>query len=291
MIDNILDLIKAATSASSSGAVDVNAVIENCHPLGMLEESVMKSILAFENLGEDFHALYRTVLVDTPVGRYFTQFLTEIAEEKAASDIDHVRATFAEIPMPIIENSIKKYYLEDFHRFCVEECGGETAEIMGEVLATRADILAVNITVNSLHTDFSRVRWVFRYLATAAVACVPSLQALSPLQDAGAARARLNVDFTLPHARCVLDSCVTSPPSAGQHSHHPLLPLPLHRAPVPRGRRASVRRRGRGRRRQGAAGCLPRVRGAVELRADGRGAFQTSSLQGLHICVANPCLR
>jgi len=162
MIDNILDLIKAATSASSSGAVDVNAVIENCHPLGMLEESVMKSILAFENLGEDFHALYRTVLVDTPVGRYFTQFLTEIAEEKAASDIDHVRATFAEIPMPIIENSIKKYYLEDFHRFCVEECGGETAEIMGEVLATRADILAVNITVNSLHTDFSRVGWVGR---------------------------------------------------------------------------------------------------------------------------------
>lgn len=34
MIDNILDLIKAATS---SQRVDMEAVVENCHPLGMLE--------------------------------------------------------------------------------------------------------------------------------------------------------------------------------------------------------------------------------------------------------------
>jgi hypothetical protein len=44
--------------------------------------------------GEDFHALYRTVLVDTPVGKYFTQFLQGIAAEKSAADPDHVRATF-----------------------------------------------------------------------------------------------------------------------------------------------------------------------------------------------------
>ena len=65
MIDNILDLIKAATSSQT---VDAQAVVSGCHPLGLLDESVMKSILAFEDLGEDFHALYRTVLVDTPVG-------------------------------------------------------------------------------------------------------------------------------------------------------------------------------------------------------------------------------
>jgi vacuolar-type H+-ATPase subunit C/Vma6 len=34
MIDNILDLVKAATSSQS---VDMEAVVENCHPLGMLE--------------------------------------------------------------------------------------------------------------------------------------------------------------------------------------------------------------------------------------------------------------
>ncbi|RYE85040.1 MAG: hypothetical protein EOO65_01150 [Methanosarcinales archaeon] len=107
--------------------------------------------------GEGFHALYRTVLVDTPVGKYFTQFLQEITEKEAAADIDHVRATFTEIPMTIIENSVKKFYLEDFYYFCAE-VGTETADLMCELLAQRADVLAINITMNSLHGDLSRVR-------------------------------------------------------------------------------------------------------------------------------------
>ena len=48
MIDNILDLIKAATSSQS---VDMEAVVEHCHPLGLLDPSVMKTILAYEDLG------------------------------------------------------------------------------------------------------------------------------------------------------------------------------------------------------------------------------------------------
>jgi V-type H+-transporting ATPase subunit d len=152
MIDNILDLIKAATSAQT---VDMETVVENCHPLGMLEPSVMKSILAYDDLGEDFHALYRTVLVDTPVGKYFTLFLQEVADEKAASDSDSARATFTEIPMTIIENAVKKFYLEDFAAFCAS-IGGETGVVMGEILATRADILTINITYNSLASDLTR---------------------------------------------------------------------------------------------------------------------------------------
>lgn len=131
--------------------------MEGCHPLGMLEPSVMKSILAYEDLGEDFHALYRTVLVDTPVGPYFTQFLQEVADEKAAADADHVRATFAEIPMTIIEHSIKKFYLEDFHRFCAG-LGGETAAVMCDVLATRADLLTIHVTYNSLASEAARAQ-------------------------------------------------------------------------------------------------------------------------------------
>jgi V-type H+-transporting ATPase subunit d len=117
VIDNILDLIKAATSSQS---VDIEAVVEGCHPLGMLEPSTMKSILAYDNLGEEFHALYRTILVDTPVGKYFTSFIQEQVDEKAAMDPDSVRGVFAEIPMTLIENSVKKLYLEDFNRFCLD---------------------------------------------------------------------------------------------------------------------------------------------------------------------------
>ena len=145
IIDNILDLIKAATSSST---VDMSAVVENCHPLGMLEPAVMKSILAFEDLAEDFPSLYRAILVDTPVGHYFTQFMQDVMDEKAASDPDSVRSTFSDIPMTIIENSVKKLYLEDFNHFCRHIIGGDTGEIMGELLDTRADILSINITYN-----------------------------------------------------------------------------------------------------------------------------------------------
>jgi V-type H+-transporting ATPase subunit d len=114
IIDNILDLIKAATSSATA---DLKAVIENCHPLGLLEPAVMKSILAFEDLAEDFPALYRAILVDTPVGPYFTQFLEGMLDEKAANDPDSVRSTFSEIPMTLIENSIKKLYLDQVRAY------------------------------------------------------------------------------------------------------------------------------------------------------------------------------
>jgi hypothetical protein len=56
MIDNILDLIKAATSvgtATGAGAtIDVSEVVANLHPLGLLDAGTMKTILAFTNLGE-----------------------------------------------------------------------------------------------------------------------------------------------------------------------------------------------------------------------------------------------
>lgn len=156
VIDNVLDVIKAAVSSSQHSAtaggsrVDVESLFESCHPLGLLDEGVMKSIIAYEDLGEDFFSLYRTVLVDTPVGKYFTAFLQEIADEKSAGDIESVRAAFADIPFTLLETGVKRLYLEDFYRFCKDEAGGDTGEVMGELLATRADAMTVNIAYNSL---------------------------------------------------------------------------------------------------------------------------------------------
>lgn len=101
--------------------------------------------------------MYRTILVDTPVGKYFTQFLEDSMDQKAASDPDSVRSTFMEIPLTLIENSVKKFYLEDFYRFVTEDLGGETGARMGEILSLRADLLTINITYNSLTADLSRL--------------------------------------------------------------------------------------------------------------------------------------
>ena len=45
---------------------------------------------------------------------------------------------FSEMEIEIIRNTLYKAYLEDFYRFCVEELGGTTAEVMGELLEVRA---------------------------------------------------------------------------------------------------------------------------------------------------------
>ncbi len=76
--------------------------------------------------------------------------------------------------MPLIENSVKKYYLEDFHAFCAG-LGGETAEVMCALLAARADVTSINITVNSLHTDFSRAN-----IRTTRASLFPSIGRLYP---------------------------------------------------------------------------------------------------------------
>jgi len=147
MIDNVMLLLKGTISGR-----DVAELIEQCHPLGMFRQSTMRSIPTFENSPKGYADLYQTVLVDTPVGPYFSQFLRESSETlTAASD---VRNVLEEVEMEIIKNSLMKLYLEDFYRFCMS-VGDDTAVIMGEILKARADQRAINITLNSFGTPLN----------------------------------------------------------------------------------------------------------------------------------------
>jgi hypothetical protein len=110
-------------------------------------------------------------------------------------------------------------------------------------LAARADTTSINITVNSLHTDFSRVRG--RGDATR-----------------GWRLARAPSPATPP------------PPAAGQHPHDARLALSLHRPPLPGGRRAPRRRRGRGYDRSHPRRLRARLRRALERRAERRARQQ-----------------
>lgn len=145
MIENVMLLLKGALSGR-----DINELIEQCHPLGMFKESTMRSIPTFENSARGYADLYQTVLVDTPVGPYFALFLQESAEHRGGD----ARNVLEEVEIEIIKSSLIKYWLEDFSHF-VEKLGGETAEIMGELLKVRADTNAINITLNSFGTPLN----------------------------------------------------------------------------------------------------------------------------------------
>lgn len=142
MIENVMLLLKGALSGR-----EINELIAQCHPLGMFKESTMRSIPTFENSPKGYSDLYQTVLVDTPVGPYFAMFLQESAEHDS-------RNVLEEVEIEIIKSSLIKYWLEDFYHF-VEKLGGETAEIMGDLLKVRADTNAINITLNSFGTPLN----------------------------------------------------------------------------------------------------------------------------------------
>lgn len=145
MIENVMLLLKGALSGR-----DINELLEQCHPLGMFKESTMRSIPTFENSSKGYSDLYQTVLVDTPVGPYFAKFLQESAQHRGSN----ARHVLEEVEIEIIKSSLIKYWLEDLYGF-VMSLGGDTAEIMGELLRVRADTNAINITLNSFGTPLN----------------------------------------------------------------------------------------------------------------------------------------
>jgi len=60
-----------------------------------------------------------------------------------------------EMNIELIRNTLYKAYLEDFYKFG-QWLGGETAEVMAEILKFEADRRAINITMNSFGTELSK---------------------------------------------------------------------------------------------------------------------------------------
>lgn len=147
MIENVMLLLRGTLSGRN-----VNELMAQCHPLGMFKESTMRNIPSFEASPRGYAELYETVLVDTPVGVYFQQYLDQSSSRVAAAS--EVRNILEEVQIEILKNSLLKLYLEDFYRVC-EELGGETAEIMCGLLRARADRNAINITLNSFGTPLN----------------------------------------------------------------------------------------------------------------------------------------
>lgn len=130
MIDNIILIITGTLHDR-----DTEHLIEKCHPLGMFD--AMGTLCVAQSPAD----LYKTVLVDTPLGPYFQQCLV-------LEDLD-------EVNIEIIRNTLYKAYLEDFYDFCMK-LGGSTAEVMGELLGLEADRRTINITINAFEMSLPK---------------------------------------------------------------------------------------------------------------------------------------
>ena len=148
MIDNVMLILKATLNNPN---VDIMSLVKQANPLGLFEDSVLKSICAFENSEKGYAELYQSVLVDTPIGPYFAQFLADESNNKTNHGAGEVQSMLSELPTTKLENALRKYYLEDFAKFC-EYLEGGTAEQMRTLIMARADAAVINITLNSFGT-------------------------------------------------------------------------------------------------------------------------------------------
>eukprot|EP00455_Lapot_gusevi_P000291 TRINITY_DN1013_c0_g1_i4.p1 TRINITY_DN1013_c0_g1~~TRINITY_DN1013_c0_g1_i4.p1 ORF type:complete len:276 (-),score=108.95 TRINITY_DN1013_c0_g1_i4:202-1029(-) len=146
MIDNVSFLI---TSLIKGG--DPNVLLSKCDPLGKFPR--MKSVSTFENTEDGLFELYSTVLVDTPIATYFEEYFLQEGKQDA-SGFDEMQRVFSDVEIEIISNMLKKYWLEDFYRYC-QTLGGITWEIMEELLSFEADRRAISITINSFNTELN----------------------------------------------------------------------------------------------------------------------------------------
>jgi V-type H+-transporting ATPase subunit d len=129
MIDNIILLITGTLHER-----DTSELVDKCHPLGMFE-----SIAALT--GASSVAELYGILIDTPLGPYFQNCLSE-------EDLD-------EMNIEIIRNTLYKAYLEDFYQYCLS-LGGATAEVMSELLKFESDRRSINITIHSFGTELAK---------------------------------------------------------------------------------------------------------------------------------------
>jgi V-type H+-transporting ATPase subunit d len=147
MIKNIMFLV---TGLVNEG--DGKELLTKIDKLGTFPR--MASILTFENSDEGFLDLYRTVLIDTPIGKYFEKYF--LHKTMAGGDVSmrQLREIMEESDIEVITQHIEKYWLEDFYRY-VRKLGGMTAEVMCPLLEFRADMRAINIMINSMDNSLN----------------------------------------------------------------------------------------------------------------------------------------
>jgi len=134
---------------------DAESLLAKIPPLG--QSPHLRSILAFEKIegGEALVELYRTVLVDVPVGRYFSKYFSQ--ELKGDQPGQNLHRVYNEVEIDVIKNMLTKLWLEDFYNFC-EALGGDTWGTMKELLEWEADSRAISITINSFGTPLGDVQ-------------------------------------------------------------------------------------------------------------------------------------
>jgi len=133
MIDTVVSIMsfvnRSEGLATAAVLEEVQKATEQAHPLGRLDPATERALAGFSASSSDLVELVRALLVDTPVGCYFEDFLLKVLSPEDFGRADGISAALAEQPIYLLEHATKRIWLERFHGWC-EAQGGETAHFM-----------------------------------------------------------------------------------------------------------------------------------------------------------------
>jgi len=150
MIDNVCMIIQCALNNKAPHEMQ-----EKMHPMGVFES--MKDVMKEQfDVQGGFEEVYRIFLVDTPIAKYFEEYLKVAGadnkeEPMAGVDQNDVGRILNNQDLEMMKAMLKKAWLEDFYNFVVAQ-GGTTEEVMGHILKLEADFRVLLVTFNSLNT-------------------------------------------------------------------------------------------------------------------------------------------
>ncbi|XP_017131072.1 probable V-type proton ATPase subunit d 2 [Drosophila elegans] len=129
MIDNVALLI-----AGLNNHRPMKRLLKMCHPLGFFDQ------LAAIEVATNSADLFDAILIDSPIAQFVPNNLPW--EHLSHIDVEIVRAT------------LYREYLENFYEYC-RKLGGNTADVMTNLLSFEADRRSITIAVNAIDSDIS----------------------------------------------------------------------------------------------------------------------------------------
>lgn len=137
MIDNVVNIIEGVKNN-----VDVEVLLKRADPLGDFPE--LKNIRMVE--GDDYSALYETVLIDLPIGIYFRKLL---ANEDAGNS-DRIAEAMKDYKPEKIKNLLKKIWIIELYNYVNLHLNDASQTIMNDLLRFESDCQTIQIIYNTI---------------------------------------------------------------------------------------------------------------------------------------------
>lgn len=136
MIDNLVNIIQGLRNNTP-----MEKLTANLNPLGLFPE--LKTIKVES---DDLESMYESVLIDTPISKYFLKFLDMNISQ--ISDPSQVRAFFKETNNENMRACLKRLWMEDFYEW-VQGLNSVSRDNLSELLKMESDFKAIQVVYNS----------------------------------------------------------------------------------------------------------------------------------------------